>query len=67
MVSNHRLCELVPVKTFEPDGAFQITFIDRAKNLETRIIPTKKEALELYNIWMNDGQLPEKNKSDEAG
>ena len=45
-----RLCELVPVKTFEPDGAFQITFIDRAKNLETRIIPTKKEALELYNI-----------------
>ena len=49
-----RLCELVPVKTFEPDGAFQITFIDRAKNLETRIIPTKKEALELYNIWMND-------------
>ena len=47
---DHRLCELVPVKTFEPDGAFQITFIDRAKNLETRIIPTKKEALELYNI-----------------
>jgi hypothetical protein len=57
-----RLVEMVPEKTFEPDGAFRITFIDRAKNIETRIIPTKKEALELYNLWLEGKEITEQNQ-----
>mgnify|MGYP003335377968 CR=1 FL=1 len=63
----HRLCQIVPFSTLDPDCAFEITFIDHAKDIETRIIPTKKAALELCDIWMNGGQLPEKDNIDEAG
>ena len=58
-MSNHRLCELVPCHTFQPDGVYQITFINYAKNIETRTVNTRKEALELYNIWMSGGDLPD--------
>jgi hypothetical protein len=60
MSTDHRLCEIIPVKTLQFEGPYKVNFINWAKNIETRIVDTRKEALELYNIWMNDGQLPEK-------
>lgn len=60
----HRLVEMIPEKTFEPDGAFRITFIDRAVNLETRVVSTKREALVLHDLWMNNEALPDATQSD---
>jgi hypothetical protein len=52
-----RLAELVPEKIFEPTGSVRITFFDCAKVIETRTIATKKEALELYNLWLDGKDL----------
>ena len=54
----HRLVEMLPIKTFDPDGAYQITFINYAKEIETRFVDSKKEAIELYNLWMSGKDLP---------
>lgn len=58
--NSHRLCEIFPVKLMDHEGQHQIIFIDWGKEVESRLINTRKEAIELYDIWMSGKDLPVK-------